>query len=276
MPSYWYSVRDNFIKDEDTEEEKAKKEFNSRIVAPNKPYFMIYVYPHLKHKYNDYRKRSNKNAIRRFRRYKIKNVVDLCNLNSSDQTILDFLRYYESKMPIGNNPCVVNKICWFAENAFKNVREKRLKAKEFDYTILKSGVQYSKNDYRQIEQVYKEYNIRVDAFLCSTEIKRMDKDSSLSERQRFVETFKTDCAMICPNEEELCDIVLDLCYRSERTKQFAWDICGDVIIRNLLSKAGNIIYYPKRVEKDGEFVYCGEQFVMCEKAIGQEDNDNIE
>lgn len=276
MPSYWYSARDNIIENDDLEEEKAKKEFNSRIVASNKPYFMIYVYPHLKRKYNNYVKNSLQSAVRRFRQYKIKNVSDLYKFKLTNQDIADFLKYYEGKMPVGSNQCVVNKVCWFAEKAFKDVKEKRVKSKDFDYSILKSGVQYSKNDFKQIEKIYKDYVMRVDSFLRSTEIKRMDKETIWFERQRFVEVFKADCQMVCPNEDELCDIVLDLCYRSERTKQFAWDVCGNIITRNLLSKSGNVIRYPKRVETDGEFVYCGEQFIMREKVIDQERNDIVE
>ena len=119
MPESWYSVR--AIDKEDT--------FNNRIVAPNKPYFMIYVYPQLKKKYNEYIRNSNQNAVRRFRRYKIKNVAGLYELNSKDQEVLDFIRFYEKKMPVGNNPCGVNRISWFAERAFKGIREKRVKTK---------------------------------------------------------------------------------------------------------------------------------------------------
>ena len=275
MPSYWYSVRDNFIKEEDTEEEKLKKEFNSRIVAPNKPYFMIYVYPQLKRKYKEYIRNSNQNAVRKFRRYKAKNVSGLYALKSEDPEVLEFIRHYEQMMPVGNNPCVVNRICWFVEKAFKGVREKRVKTDAFDYSILKSGVQYSKNDYQQIESLYKEYNIRMETYFRSIETKRPDRDFEWLARHKFADTFKADCEKICPNEDELCDIVLDLCYKSDRTKQFAWDICGDTIIRNLLTNSDNAIWYPKRVEKDGEFMYCGEQFIMCEKVI-TETNDLTE
>ena len=48
MPSYWYSIRDNMPADEDDEETRKRKEFNKKIAAANKPYFMTYVYPALK------------------------------------------------------------------------------------------------------------------------------------------------------------------------------------------------------------------------------------
>lgn len=48
--------------------------------------------------------------------------------------------------------------------------------------------------------------------------------------------FKRECQAICPNECELCDIILDMCYKSSHSKQFAWEICVDTIIHNLLAK----------------------------------------
>lgn len=272
MPSYWYSVRDNFIKEEDTEEEKLKKEFNSRIVAPNKPYFMIYVYPQLKRKYKEYIRNSNQNAVRKFRRYKAKNVSGLYALNSEDPEVLDFIRYYEQMMPVGNNPCVVNRICWFAEKAFKGVREKRVKADNFDCSILKSEVQYADSVYKQIQRVYKDYLARMEAYLRKINARRLEKDYVWIEHSKFVERFKVDCEKICPNEDELCDILVDMCYNTDNSKQFVWDVCGDTIINNLLRKANYVISYPVRVYESGEFEYCGEQFIMSKRAI-REDND---
>ena len=73
--------------------------------------------------------------------------------------------------------------------------------------------------------------------------------------------------IICSNEQELCDIVLDLCYQTERFKQFAWDVVGDIIIHNLLEKNGNIITYPEHI--GDEFEYCGEKFSMVSLQINE-------
>ena len=53
-----------------------------------------------------------------------------------------------------------------------------------------------------------------------------------------------ECFKICNNEEQLCNIVLDLCYQKNTSKQFAWDVCGDLIIQRLLQKNNYIINYP--------------------------------
>ena len=83
--------------------------------------------------------------------------------------------------------------------------------------------------------------------------------------------FKSKCEEICPNEKELCDIIVDLCYSSSKSKQFAWDICGEVIIDNLLDKNDHIINYPVLVKSDGDFEFGGEQFIMCQKKYEEDE-----
>ena len=83
----------------------------------------------------------------------------------------------------------------------------------------------------------------------------------------MVDSFRKVCEEICSNEKELCDILIDICYGSESSKQFVWDLCGDVILDNLLQNNGGVIRFPKVVEDGGEFTYCGEQFTMCERMV---------
>ena len=52
------------------------------------------------------------------------------------------------------------------------------------------------------------------------------------------------CPPVCSNRFVLCDIVLDICYKKSSTKRFAWEMCGDEIIQNLLDKHNGVISYP--------------------------------
>ena len=100
---------------------------------------------------------------------------------------------------------------------------------------------------------------------------KVDEFESAQYQQDMIDSFRRECEIICTNEYELCDIILDICYVKEKTKQFAWDICGNVILKNLLRNNRNIISFPERVNTDGEFEYCGEQFIMCKKVIDEDD-----
>ena len=282
MPSYWYTLHDNKIKETDTKETIKQKEFNFRIAAFRKPYFMTYVYPKLKHENDTYIKNNNRGVIRRFNKFGLKSIEDLEKYENKSESMMKYLDYYYKRLPVGNNPCVVNRISWIFEDEFKNYLSKfskylrELNKPIFDYKILKSGASYSKATYQKIFELYKEYKLRVEKYQQKTKIEKIKKHSDIIERFQFVEYFKSECFKVCPNEDELCDIVLDICYVKEKSKQFAWDICGNTILKNLLKHNNNKIHYPQLVREGGEFTYCGKQFVMCEKELEAKSDDYFE
>ena len=93
----------------------------------------------------------------------------------------------------------------------------------------------------------------------------------------FKEQFRQQCLEQCPNEESLCNIVLDLCYsKSKYSKQFAWDICGDMFIQNLLKRHNYHVTYPT-FDEDGDIEFNGQYFSMktSEIKVNLEIEDNI-
>lgn len=267
MPKYWYDKAACNKLPENTAEEKSFKDLCLRIAAENKPYFMKYVYPDLLAKYNKYLKDTNSKCIREFKM----TIIDLMKKPNKTIPEKDFLEYYKKLMPVGDAPCTVNRICWLFEDTFKSFLSEHFKHKEFDYSILKSGVEYSKNDYRKIEKLKSEYDDSVKYYQQLANKQRLDKDEVTINRNMMLLKFKSKCEEICPNDKELCDIVIDLCYSSTKSKQFAWDICGDTIIENLLEQNNNTISYPVLATKNGEFEFGGEQFVIQQKIYKEDD-----
>lgn len=274
MPEYWHSIRDNIPKEDDDEETIKLKDFNRRIAAANKPYFFTYVYPSLRTQNNTYNSNSDSGARRRFGTYGIKNLKDLQEYEPKTPEMIECLRLYSEK--VGSNPCTVNKICWIFENTFDKTLSRKKESVEFDYSILKSNVAYSKKSYNEVFEIYKVYQNKMSAFQKKKRVEKLDAYDNWQQKKLFTDKFRVDCEMVCPNEDELCDIIIDICYESEKSKQFAWDICGEVFLKNLLRENGNVIHYPELVNGDGEFEYCGENFVMREKVIYGEEDDNIE
>lgn len=261
MPKYWYSKAACNKLPEDTPEQRHFKELCLKIAAENKPYFMKYVYPDLNTKYNKYLRDANSKCIREFEIP----LADLIHKPVKTPAEKEFLDYYNRLMPVGGNPCTVNRIAWLFEDTFKSYCVNYNKARIFDSSILKSGAAYDRNTYRKIEKIKTEYEESVKLFQQLSGRQRLDKDEVNINRNMMLLQFKSMCEEICPDEKALCDIIIDLCYSSSKSKQFAWDICGDIIIKNLLEKNNHIINYPVLVKTEGDFAFGGEQFIMRQK-----------
>lgn len=268
MPKYWYDKSACNKLPENTEEEKQFKELCLRIVAQKKPHFMKYIYPDVMAEYKRYLSGTNSKCIREFKT-SISDLIHRTNKTASEE---DFINYYKELTPVGTNPCTVNRISWLFEETFGNFLSNSIKTKSFDSSILKSGIPYNKKDYKQIEKLKTEYHESVKYYKQLANKQRLDKEDVLINRNILLLNFKSRCEEICPNEKELCDIIIDLCYSSAKSKQFAWDICGDRIIQNLLEQNQNLLHYPALVKEEGEFEFAGEQFIMCKKEI-REDED---
>ena len=275
MPRYWYDKHECRINDGDDAETIAHKNANMKIVAAHKPYFMVHVYPHFKSKYNEYINNNNKSVIRRFQKYGISDIDSLRTYADKTADMEEFLDYYERNMPSGNNPCTVNRICWLAEKEFSGFQNQKQKIDDFDCSILKSNVGYSKYTFSKVSEIYDNYKRRLDDFQKRSRTEKFDKGFVDMQHKLFVDTFRIDCEKVCSNEDELCDIVVDLCYMTEHSKQFAWDVSGKVFLNNLLKRNDYMMHYPQLVECNGDFTYCGKQFIMSERTVSVED-DTVE
>lgn len=259
MPEYWYSYRA-------IDKSDNRSELNEKIVAAYKPYFMIYVYPTLRSKYKKYIADSNRKARRLFKEHGVKTIDDLYTLPNKTDDMREFLSHYESDQKIGTNPCIVNRICWLFESAFPKFTLSN-KCAEFDYSILKCGTEYSRDSYNQIAQVYLEYKKQLNSIRQRARL-GLDDDTGEYTYDDFIRQFKMRCNKICPDECELCDIILDLCYHSDESKRFAWDVAGEIIIENLLQRHDGKITFPTR--GGDEFEYCGETFSMTTVSLNGE------
>lgn len=264
MPKEWYDRGINRIYEEDNNNQIAKKELNMRIVADKKPYFMIYIYPNLMRDYKTYIKSSQMKCLRKFR-------IKLEDLLSKEDSLLTeeervFRIYFYNRMPVGVGNCVMNRICKRFEEEFDSCIKQLNKEIPFDYSFLKQGVEYNSTKYRKIKDIYTKHNLALQEY-CSNEHSTLltYDDKKRSKIQKII-AFKRKCQEVCSNETELCDIVLDLCYQKKGTKQFAWDVCANTIIHNLLKVNDYTINYPV-MDDEGDIVYCGHKFKMETKRL---------
>lgn len=256
MPDKWYNWISNKISKGKTSSEKKENWLNRSLLADKKPYFMKYIYPAEKNKLNEYLKKNNEKCIMRFR-------ITLDELLSKEKRTSEeenFIAYYNKRFPLGIAPCTINKICWKLEDIFDDIDLSN--DNDFDYSILKCNVDYSNQLYNKIKKIYDRYRREVSNYMQYAKSERIKSEERQMQKYIFREWFRRQCLEQCPNEEYLCNIVLDLCYsKSKYSKQFAWDICGETFIQNLLKRNNYKISYPT-LDKDGDIEFNGMKFSM--------------
>lgn len=252
MPRLWYDRHA-------ANKSEGDAKFQRNIVADKKPYFMRYIYPMLSKQYNTYIKNTDKNALREFQM----TVAELKAIPKSDLTERqeEFLRYYDFRLPVGINPCVMNKICWRFEDEFDGHIGKHNSAIKFDYSIMRSEDEYTTKQFNSIKRLYDDYNKRLVNYAIFADYERIDDCDSFATLSVMNDEFRKECYKICPNASMLCNIILDICYTRSSTKRFAWNMCGSEIIHNLLIKNDNKISYPT-LDCDGDIEFCGNKFIV--------------
>ncbi len=265
MPKSWYDrayVRNTYGDDEE------KVQFAMKIVADKKPYFMRYIYPTLMRQYTTYVSNTNKKALREFR-LTIDELIEKERAGGLSDEEREFLHYYRIKTPVGVHDCVMNRICRRFEDEFDGYITRHNSDVEFDYTIMKSGVEYTQTQYNAILRLYEAYNKRMQDYMQYAKKERLDEDENMNHRYVMVQDFRRECQIVCSNKSQLCDILLDICYQKEGSKQFVWDMASDEIIDALVRNNGGYISFPAR-DDNGDVLFGGERFSFARKQIGGE------
>jgi hypothetical protein len=253
MPKRWYDKHK--ISSEDT--------LNQRIVVDKKPYFFIYNYPELKQEYERYHKLISQKCAMLFG----KSLESLLNSDDLTEEERSFVDWYITLNPITDNTSTMNIICHKIEEKLQTMLvERKTKSQTFDYSILKSeGNPYRIEDFKAVQMVYEEYRERCQEFKKNAH--KCDKYALSNARELFKENFKAKTFEMCPNRYILGNILLDMCYTNNNSKQFAWDVCGNVFVENLLKKNDFKIKYLEMVDGKGDISYNGRNFVERFKTV---------
>lgn len=269
MPREWYDYKALKIKEDDTEEVIKEKEFNKKIVANKKPYFMCYIYPTLMKDYKTFINNTNKNCLMRFGI----DVDALMKKENKTEDELIYLEYYKNKMPVGTNPCIMNQIAWKVEDEFKDIRNTISKV-EFDKHIYMTDTKISKTNKKKISALYDKYKKTVTQFMKNANREKADKETKKEKFNEFITSFHNEALEICSNEEELCNTLIDACYDDINARGFIWNIVGKQILKNLIKINNKIIKYPIR-DLNGQVIFNGEKFTFVEREIKEEELNAI-
>ncbi len=266
MPKEWYQVKPNIIKDDDSLEDIETKEFNQSILVDKKPYFFNYVYPDMMKDYKKYIDSANRKALFQFN-LSINQLLQREVSGELSEEEEAFLYYYKLQLPNNCNPCLMNKICWRIEQEFDGWVGKQNKSVEFDYEILKTNKLYSQSAYKSIKDLYDLYvNIIERSKTLHKKYKRKSNEEHNVEMLKIKENFKNEALSMCSNEEDLCNMMLDFCYGSGKSKKFVWDLFGEQIVRNLLVKTNGIFNIPIQ-DEFGDIDFKGLKFKEVQKQL---------
>lgn len=267
MPKNWYISSENIVKNDDSDEIKVKKELDQKLCAAKKPYFFGYNYTTLKQEYDAYVRDTDEHI----QSITGKSIRDLLkndgNLPENEQKILEF---YKKRLPLDVSPSTMNRICWAIEDEFDGVD--LFDNVNFDYSIYKSGLEYSLEDYELIKLKCEAYKQKKREINKKKFVEHEDTEESMTDQMiKLNADLEEECYSICPNEQVLCEILLDICYQSGMDVNIVWNVCGDIIVDKLIKKTG-MYTYPEQ-DENGEFSYGGIKFTMKSVAAGGEIND---
>ena len=99
------------------------------------------------------------------------------------------------------------------------------------------------------------------------------------ERDAFIlqvtDELSRECMDSCSSMEVLANILIDICYNSNKSKTFAWDIAGEQIFQNVVKNNNNMICYPIK-DDNGDIDFCGNKFSLHMQKIGGDSDVNLE
>ena len=269
VPKEWLNARMFKIEEGDTEDIIREKQINANIAAEIKPYFFIYRYSQLKTELDKYLKAVKSNCKIRFG----KSLEVLYELDERTDEEEAFIYNYEKYMPVSRAPGTMNRICWKIEDEFQTTDV--LPDVKFDCSILKSDAEYTQEEYDAIKQLYDEYNKNMQLFLKQKNKNELGDDEAGYDVVRLKDVFAQECSKVCPSEEVLANIVVDLCYTSNKNKTFAWDVAGEQIFNNVVKNNNYIITYPVK-DENGDIEFCGNKFSLHTQQIGGDLDVNLE
>ena len=234
MPKYWFK-RNQCYKEITASGEKIYDDYLLSICADKKPYFMIYRYPEIKKKYTTYKEKNNIKAMQLFGKT-LDELLSEENLTEEEQT---FIKWYNTKMPVGMGACSMNKICWYIEKTMEGYKSKLKKDNGFDYAKLKIKMNMTKKNkeayatyYPLLFNLCNQYVRKIAEFKTNTNPSN-DKENAVNNRNELKKWARKEAAKICPDNKLRLNIILDMCYGQKNNKQFCWDTVGRLIIEHL-------------------------------------------
>lgn len=258
MPLRWRSVKECRPKEGDDKDTIAFKNFNASIAAEKKPYFMRYRYAKSNNEYKEFESQA-------YLKYKLldtdkeyKEIIYSEN-NKLTQEELQFKNWYHYNTPVVDSNCTINNICHIVEDRFDGIRTKN--KTQFNPSVLKTDTPYSKTNYKLVEKIYNTFKREQQNAIKAAKSKVKSSTDMSVVNQKLYNYLRYMYNLLIISKEDLTNILIDICYSKEGSKDIVWEVCGDQIIENLLNRHNRTLYYPKETE-GGNITYLGFKYSM--------------
>jgi hypothetical protein len=269
MQKSWYILSECQQKDEYTDEYNEKMAFYEKICAHKKPYFFGYNYSSLMKEHRETTNRAITNARQKFR-MELEEMLSAYENNESmpeEQRI--FVERFLHSLKLDSSKSTCNMICWEIEDTFDG--KTCFSHNKVDlYALLRRDKEYSPSFLDKISALCKKSEQKkaikcVIGFLLNNEEGQYDADYS------NVDYDMSDIlGEVCNNEEQLCDLLLDYCYKYNGNKEILWNVCGETIIKRLMER--NTLCYPM-ADPNGDIEVQGKRYLMREYIVGGDEDE---
>ena len=188
--------------------------------------------------------------------------------------------YYNNLKKFNKSQSNMNRLAWDIEKWHRKIRFKRTYS-DFDYKIMiDDDIEFDEIKFNKLERLYLKY---------LKEMAELGKQNALSKNYEkyknyfnddltkyeivntkinwkyYYEKYKKKARLICPNQKELANLVVELCYGKypKKNKRFIWVVASPGIINNI--KQTNIKLPIEDV--NGEYEYLGFKYSLKEVDI---------
>ena len=277
IPKHW-TKKETIDYENDTQSEIERKQFNNRIVADKKPYFMGYIYPKMLEDHKKYLRKNNMKTMRKAG----KNINELFDKKERTETEEQLIMQYNRFQPTLKNKCLMNELCAYIERAdfdLKFFKKTNKSEEKFDYKKLLSDdyvVRPKSVLYERVDNLIKKYKSRLQDINFSTNL-LMSSDMSKKDIEEFVQEIsfvnyiyflERDIERIGIQTAEIYNYFVEIIY--EKYKQ-GYNIIWDIFYEDVLEKLNTGKMTVPVEDENGDVIYFGKRYSLMEVDI----NDNI-
>jgi hypothetical protein len=266
IPSNW--IKRQKISDNDSNDDKQKKEIINKTLLEKHPYFFIYLYKGTNTKYKNHVKRYNITCQQKFGM----DLEELRNIKRKTKEQHEFLHLFDEFSPVFETDCVMNNLCKYIESVDFGIRNiiNNHDEKHFHKSLMSSeDFSIDIERYELIIDTFNTYKKKISKLIPATQLNESVRNGFDEGLEKSIngqyEKLKLKLIEICSYEKELVDYLIYLFYvdQPNSNKEILWNLFGHCLFDNVKRNNVGTFSIPIPDEK-GEIVYLNKNYSLKE------------